>query len=69
MVIITLLTQVRKEKNGKINFRPGIEPGTQRLGVQYTKHQAIIQDKSLSPHSEMKTLSVSQKSGSATLRL
>ena len=32
MVIITLLTQVRKEKNGKINFRPGIEPGTQRLG-------------------------------------
>ena len=25
MVIITLLTQVRKEKNGKINFRPGIE--------------------------------------------
>ena len=27
-------------KKGK-NFRPGIEPGTQRLGVQYTKHQAI----------------------------
>ena len=24
MVIITLLTQVRKEKNGKINFHPGI---------------------------------------------
>ena len=45
MVIITLLTQVRKEKNGKINFRPGIEPGTQRLGVQYTRHQAITQDK------------------------
>ena len=42
MVIITLLTQVRKEKNGKINFRPGIEPGTQRLGVQYTRHQANI---------------------------
>ena len=37
MVIITLLTQVRKEKNGKINFCPGIEPGTQRLGVQYTR--------------------------------
>ena len=28
MVIITLLTQVRKEKNGKINFHLGIEPGT-----------------------------------------
>ena len=28
-------------KNGKINFHPGIEPGIQRLGVQYTKHQAI----------------------------
>ena len=28
MVIITLLTPVRKEKNGKTNFRPGIEPGT-----------------------------------------
>ena len=26
MVIIALLTQVRKEKNGKINFRPGIHP-------------------------------------------
>ena len=38
MVIITQLTQVRKEKNGKINSCPGIEPGTQRLGVQYTKH-------------------------------
>ena len=49
MVIITLLTQVRKEKNGKINFHPGIKPGTQRLGVQYTRHQAITQDKSLSP--------------------
>ena len=45
MVIITLLTQVRKEKNGKINFRPGTEPGTQRLGVQYPKHQAITKDK------------------------
>ena len=32
VIIITLLTQVRKEKNGKINFRPGIEPGTQRGG-------------------------------------
>ena len=51
MVVITLLTQVRKEKNGKINFHPGIEPGTQRLGVQYARHQAITQDKSLSPHS------------------
>ena len=30
-----------KGKNGKINFHPGIEPGIQRLGVQYTKHQAI----------------------------
>ena len=46
IVIISQLTQVRKEKNGNINFRPGIEPGTQRLGVQYTKHQAITQDKS-----------------------
>ena len=46
IVIISQLTQVRKEKNGKINFRPGIEPGTQRLGVQYTKHQAITQAKS-----------------------
>ena len=36
-------------KKGMINFRLGIEPGTQRLGVQYTKHQAITQDKSLSP--------------------
>ena len=53
VIIITLLTQVRKEKNGKINFRPGIEPGTQRLGVQYTRHQAITQDKSLSPHSSL----------------
>ena len=44
MVIITQLTQVRKEKNGKINFRLGIEPSTQRLGVQYTQHQAITQD-------------------------
>ena len=51
MVIIIQLTQVRKEKNGKINFLPGIEPSTQRLEVQYTKHQAITQDKSLSPHS------------------
>ena len=55
VIIITLLTQVRKEKNGKINFRPGIEPGTQRLGVQYTRHQAITQDKSLSPHSSLCT--------------
>ena len=39
MVIITQLTQVRKEKNGKINFHPGIEPSTQR------QHQAITQDK------------------------
>ena len=45
IIRITLLTQV------KINFRPGIKPGTQRLGVQYTRHQAITQDKSLSPHS------------------
>ena len=37
-------------KKGKINFRPGIKPSTQRLGVQYTRHQAITQDKSLSPH-------------------
>ena len=29
VVRITQLTQVRKEKNGKINFHPGIEPGTQ----------------------------------------
>jgi len=37
---------VKKErKKGKINFRPGIEPGTQRLGVQYTRHQAITKDK------------------------
>ena len=36
-------------KKGKINLRPGIEPGTQKLGVQYTKHQAITQDKCLSP--------------------
>ena len=50
VAIITLLTQVRKEKNGKVNFRPGIKPGTQRLGVQHTRHQAITQDKSLSPH-------------------
>ena len=50
MVIIYLLTQVRKEKDGKLNFRLGIKPGTQRLGVQYTKHQAITHDKSLSPH-------------------
>ena len=57
IIIITLLTQVRKEKNGKINFRPGIEPGTQRLGVQYTRHQAITQDKSLSPHSSLCTAS------------
>ena len=57
MVIITLLTQVRKEKNGKINFRLGIKPGTQRLGVQYTRHQAITQDKSLSPHSSLCTAS------------
>ena len=41
----------------EINFRPGIEPGTQRLGVQYTKHQAITQDKSLSPHSSLCTAS------------
>ena len=33
-------------KKGKINFRLGIEPGTQRLGVQYTKHQAITLAKS-----------------------
>ena len=26
MVIITLLTQVRKEKNGKMNFCPGTNP-------------------------------------------
>ena len=57
MVIITLLTQVRKEKNGKISFRPGTEPGTQRLGVQYTRHQATTQDKSLSPHSSLCTAS------------
>ena len=57
MVIITQLTQVRKEKNGKTNFRPGIKPGTQRLGLQYTKHQAITQDKSLSPHSFLCTAS------------
>ena len=57
MVIITLLTQVRKEKNGKINFHPGIKPGTQRLGVQYTRHQATTQDKSLSPHSSLCTAS------------
>ena len=35
---------MRKEKKWIINFRLGIEPGTQRLGVQYTKHQAITQD-------------------------
>ena len=57
VAIITLLTQVRKEKNGKINFHPGIEPGTQRLGVQYTRHQAITHDKSLSPHSSLCTAS------------
>ena len=57
MVIITLLTQVRKEKNGKINLCPGIEPGTQRLGVLYTKHQAITQDKSLSPYFSLCTAS------------
>jgi len=45
MVIITQLTQMREEKNGKIKFHLGIEPGTQRLGVQYTKHQAITHDK------------------------
>ena len=28
MVIITLLTQVRKEKNGKINFHPGSHLGS-----------------------------------------
>ena len=44
-------------KKGKINFRPGIEPGTQRLGAQYTRHQAITQDKSLSPHSFLCTTS------------
>ena len=44
-------------KKGKINFRPGIEPGTQRLGVQYTRHQAITQDKSLSPLSFLCTTS------------
>ena len=57
IVIITLLTQVRKKKNGKTNFRPGIEPDTQRLGVQSTRHQAITQDKSLSPHSSLCTAS------------
>ena len=57
MVISTLLTQVIKEKNGKIYFCPGIEPGTQRLRVQYTKHQGITQDKSLSPHSSLCTAS------------
>ena len=57
MVIVTLLTQVRKEKDGKINFLPGIEPSTQRLGVQYIKHQAITQDKSLSPYSSLCTTS------------
>ena len=30
---------------------------SQRLGVQYTKHQAITQDKSLSPHSFLSTTS------------
>ena len=38
-----------ERKKRKINFHPGIKPGTQRLGVQYTRHQAITQDKSLSP--------------------
>ena len=57
MVIITLLTQLRKEMNGKINLCPGIEPGIQRLGVQYTKHQAITQDKSLPPHFSLCTAS------------
>ena len=49
MVKITLLTQVRKEKNGEINIRPGIEPGTQRPGVQDTKHQAIISGRKILP--------------------
>ena len=35
-------------KKERKDFRPGIEPSTQRLGVQYTRHQAITQDKSLS---------------------
>ena len=47
-VRITLLTG-EEGKKGKINFRLGIEPGTQRLGVQCTKYQAITQDKSISP--------------------
>jgi len=48
-------------KKGKINFRPGIEPGTQRLGVQYTRHQAITQDKSMSPHSPHEHVDRSEK--------
>ena len=57
IVRITLLTPGEEGKKGKINFRPGIEPGTQRLGVQYTMHQAITQDKSSSPHSFLCTTS------------
>ena len=36
-------------KKGMINFHLGIEPSTQRLGVQYTKHQAITQNKIFFP--------------------
>ena len=43
IVRITLLTQVKKERK-ETNFSLGIEPGTQRLGVQYTSqlHWLII---------------------------
>ena len=34
VIIVTLSTQVRKEKNVETNFRPGTEPGTPRLGVR-----------------------------------
>ena len=45
IVRITLLTQVKKDRKER-NFRPGIEPGSHRQGVQYTSHQAITQNKS-----------------------